>query len=134
LLAQKRLAWFTAGYGQTATVFPILVAAPRYFAGAIQLGTLMQIASAFGRVQDALSWFVDSYGSLAEWKASMDRVRVFADGVTAAAESGGESRIRVVTHPADEIVLDRVDITLPCGATVIRDASLVVRRAEHLLL
>ena len=89
LLAQKRLTWFTAGYGQAATVFPILVAAPRYFSGAIQLGTLMQIASAFGRVQDALSWFVDSYGSLAEWKASMDRVRVFAEGMTAAAVSGG---------------------------------------------
>src|SRR5262249_11510103 len=60
LRAQKRLTWFTAGYGQAASVFPILVAAPRYFSGGIQLGTLMQIASAFERVQDALSWLVDS--------------------------------------------------------------------------
>jgi putative ATP-binding cassette transporter len=134
LLAQKRLAWFTAGYGQTATVFPILVAAPRYFAGAIQLGTLMQIASAFGRVQDALSWFVDSYGSLAEWKASMDRVSVFAHGLTAAAETAGENSIRVVMHPANEIALDHVDIALPCGATLVRDASFMVRRGEHVLL
>ena len=134
LLAQKRLTWFTAGYGQAATVFPILVAAPRYFSGAIQLGTLMQIASAFGRVQDALSWFVDSYGSLAEWKASMDRVRVFAEGMTAAAVSGGESRLHVVTHSASEIALLHVDIALPSGATIIQDASLVVRRGEHVLL
>src|SRR5262245_30248242 len=73
LRAQKRLSWFTTGYGQAASVFPILVAAPRYFAGAIQLGELMQIASAFGRVQDALSWFVDSYATLAEWKAKIGR-------------------------------------------------------------
>jgi putative ATP-binding cassette transporter len=83
--AQKRLTWFTAGYGQAANVFPILVAAPRYFAGAIQLGALMQIASAFGRVQDALSWFVDSYRSLAEWKASVDRLLSFTQGMTAVA-------------------------------------------------
>jgi vitamin B12/bleomycin/antimicrobial peptide transport system ATP-binding/permease protein len=53
--AQKRLTWFTAGYGQAAVVFPLIVAAPRFFSGAIQLGQLMQISSAFGRVQDALS-------------------------------------------------------------------------------
>src|SRR5262249_60520110 len=83
LRAQKRLTWFTAGYGQAASVFPILVAAPRYFSGGIQLGTLMQIASAFGRVQDALSWLVDSYRSLAEWKASVGRLLAFTQGMTA---------------------------------------------------
>ncbi len=130
LRVQKRLTWFTAGYGQAATVFPILVAAPRYFSGAIQLGTLMQIASAFGRVQDALSWFVDSYANLAEWKASMDRVLVFEQGMAAAAAPGGDGDIRIVTHAESEIVLDHVDIALPSGATLVRDASLVVRRGR----
>src|SRR5215468_12432119 len=95
--AQKRLTWFTTGYGQAANVFPILVAAPRYFAGAIQLGELMQIASAFGRVQDALSWFVDSYGQLAEWKASVVRVLAFADGMRGdAAEATRDEGLRTV--------------------------------------
>jgi putative ATP-binding cassette transporter len=134
LLAQKRLGWFTAGYGQAATVFPIVVAAPRYFSGVIQLGALMQIASAFGRVQDALSWFIDSYANLAEWKASMERVRVFARGMTAAAEPGGRNDLRVITHGASEIVLDHVDLALPSGAPLLRDLSLVVRRGEHVLL
>jgi len=62
---QKTLTWFTVGFGQAAVVFPFVVAAPRFFSGAIQLGELMQIASAFGRVQDALSWFVDNYDALA---------------------------------------------------------------------
>ena len=61
--AQKRLIWFTNGFGQAAVVFPFVVAAPRFFSGAIQLGELMQISSAFGRVQDSLSWFVDNYSS-----------------------------------------------------------------------
>jgi vitamin B12/bleomycin/antimicrobial peptide transport system ATP-binding/permease protein len=75
--AQKRLTWFTVGFGQAAVVFPFIVAAPRFFSGAIQLGQLMQIASAFGRVQDALSWFVDNYASLATWKATTDRLTSF---------------------------------------------------------
>ena len=52
---QKRLTWFTAGYGQAAIIFPILVAAPRYFRGEIALGGLMQTSQAFGQVQDSLS-------------------------------------------------------------------------------
>jgi putative ATP-binding cassette transporter len=75
--AQKRLIWFTTGFGQAAVVFPFVVAAPRFFSGAIQLGELMQIASAFGRVQDALSWFVDNYASLAAWRATTDRLTSF---------------------------------------------------------
>src|SRR5262245_17433742 len=135
LRAQKRLTWFTAGYGQAASVFPILVAAPRYFSGAIQLGALMQIASAFGRVQDALSWFVDSYQSLAEWKASVGRLLAFTQGMTAVtAAPVGEGAIRIRASSAGEVALDGVDITLPTGSTLIRDASRVIHRGEHVLL
>jgi putative ATP-binding cassette transporter len=136
LRAQKRLTWFTTGYGQAANVFPILVAAPRYFAGAIQLGGLMQIVSAFGRVQDALSWFVDSYGQLAEWKASMARVLAFAESIRGASVEGanGCGGIQTVHGCADELALDGVDIALPAGATLLRDASMVIRRGERVLL
>ena len=73
----KRLTGFTQGYAQIAVIFPFVVAAPRYFSGAMPLGGLMQIASAFGQVQNALSWFVQSYGTLANWRASVDRLLTF---------------------------------------------------------
>jgi vitamin B12/bleomycin/antimicrobial peptide transport system ATP-binding/permease protein len=79
----KRLTWFSAGYGQLANVFPLLAAAPRYFSGKIQLGGLMQTAQAFGQVQGALSWFVDAYASLAEWRATVLRLTVFRDALAA---------------------------------------------------
>src|SRR5262245_35799552 len=135
LRAQKRLTWFTTGYGQAANVFPILVAAPRYCTGAIQLGELMQIASAFGRVQDALSWFVDSYGQLAEWKASVVRVLAFADGMRGhAAEATRDEGIRTVADSPDEIALAGVDITVPAGPALLRDVNAVIRRGERVLL
>ncbi|RPE73063.1 putative ATP-binding cassette transporter [Tibeticola sediminis] len=77
LRAQKRLTGFTVGFGQAAVVFPFLVAAPRFFSGAIQLGELMQISSAFGQVQDALSWFVNNYDALASWRATTERLSGF---------------------------------------------------------
>lgn len=79
----KRLTWFSAGYGQLANVFPILAAAPRYFSGAIQLGGLMQTAQAFGQVQGALSWFIDAYPRLAEWRATVQRLTAFVAACTA---------------------------------------------------
>ena len=83
LKAQKKLTWFTVGFGQAAVVFPFIVAAPRFFSGAIQLGELMQIASAFGRVQDSLAWFVDNYATLASWRATTDRLTSFEDSFKA---------------------------------------------------
>src|SRR5262249_41370219 len=65
---QKRLTFFTAGYNQVQAIVPVLAAGPVYFAGAISLGGLMQTASAFGRVEGALSFFVKAYPDLAQWK------------------------------------------------------------------
>ena len=74
---QKKLTFLTAGYGQISSVFPFVVVSPAYFAGAIQLGGLMQTSSAFGSVQGALSFFVTAYRSLAEWRAVIERLAGF---------------------------------------------------------
>ena len=74
---QKRLTFFTAGYSQVQVIVPILAAGPAYFVGAIGLGGLMQTASAFGRVEGALSFFVKAYPQLAEWKAVIERLDGF---------------------------------------------------------
>ncbi len=71
---QKRLTWFTAGYGQVAVIFPFVVAAPRYFRGEMPLGGLMQIASAFGQVQDSLSFIISAYTDIAQWRSVVQRL------------------------------------------------------------
>ncbi len=95
----KRLTWFSAGYGQVANVFPILAAAPRYFSGALKLGGLMQTAQAFGQVQGALSWFIDAYPRVADWRATVHRLSVFtaatsSDELTSIADAGIRRSIR----------------------------------------
>ena len=92
MLATKRLTFFTAGYGQMASIFPIMVAAPAYFAGRMPLGGLIQTSSAFGQVQGALSWFVDNYARLTEWRATVERLTGFTHAVAPSRRRAGGGR------------------------------------------
>ena len=74
---QKRLTYFTSGYGQAAWIVPSVAAAPRYFRGELGLGGLMQTTQAFQQVQDALSFFIQSYKEIAAWCAVIERLAGF---------------------------------------------------------
>jgi vitamin B12/bleomycin/antimicrobial peptide transport system ATP-binding/permease protein len=128
--AQKNLVWFTSFFGQAATVFPFVVAAPRFFSGAIQLGELMQISSAFGQVQGSLSWFVDSYSSLASWRATTDRLTSFEASFKALA------LIDKAQAAIDSEALDGRDLTvaLPNGAVLLAGAQLHAQAGDSVLL
>lgn len=80
----RRLSFASSGYGQFAIIFPFLVSAPRYFGGTLTLGGMMQVATAFGQVQGAMSWFVDNYSTLVSWKASTNRLIEFQRAIRAA--------------------------------------------------
>ncbi len=88
----KRLTWFSAGYDQLASVFPLLAAAPRFFANELQLGGLMQTAQAFGQVQGSLSWFIGAYASVADWRATVLRLAGFRAAVEHAAPPAGTAQ------------------------------------------
>jgi len=75
--ARARLTWVTASYGWVALVFPIIVAAPGYFAGRLTFGELMMVVGAFNQVQTSLRWFVDNTGTIADWRAALLRVMNF---------------------------------------------------------
>jgi vitamin B12/bleomycin/antimicrobial peptide transport system ATP-binding/permease protein len=146
--AQKRLTWFTVGFGQAAVVFPFIVAAPRFFSGAIQLGQLMQIASAFGRVQDALSWFVDSYSSLAAWKATTDRLTSFEESLMQVETRHSELLIlntrldqqkqawAATSLIANEDLLQATKLTLalPGGVQLVQNATLHAHTGDTIIV
>ncbi|QCB46781.1 ABC transporter ATP-binding protein/permease [Hydrogenophaga sp. PAMC20947] len=129
--AQKRLIWFTNGFGQAAVVFPFVVAAPRFFSGAIQLGQLMQISSAFGRVQDSLAWFVDNYSSLAEWRATTDRLTSFEASFQALQS---QPRDTPQVGEGDRLELARVSLSLPNGQSLVEAQGLAVKAGDSLLV
>ncbi|WP_233161337.1 MULTISPECIES: ABC transporter ATP-binding protein/permease [unclassified Achromobacter] len=74
----KRLMLASSIYAQAALIFPLMAAAPRYFAGAFTIGVLMRLSDAFGQVSTACSWFINSYSTLADWRATVNRLREFS--------------------------------------------------------
>jgi putative ATP-binding cassette transporter len=128
--AQKNLIWFTSFFGQAAVVFPFVVAAPRFFSGAIQLGELMQISSAFGQVQGSLSWFVDSYSSLASWRATTDRLTSFEASFKALAP------VHTAQVATNSVALEAHDLTvaLPDGVVLLAGTTLHAKPGDSVLL
>jgi vitamin B12/bleomycin/antimicrobial peptide transport system ATP-binding/permease protein len=131
---QKKLIWFTSGYGQAAVVFPFIVAAPRFFSGAIQLGELMQIASAFGRVQDALSWFVDNYDSLAAWRATTDRLTSFEASFQQLQANASSGKADTTTGGPDRLNIDTLHLGLPDGRELLAASGLQISAGDTLLI
>ena len=130
----KRLNGLNSFYGQVASIFPLVVAAPGYFAGAIPLGVLMQTANAFGQVQSSLSWFVDQFQTLAEWKAVVDRLTTFTESMNAARAAQHEQAFAKSPSQAGELVLEDVEVALPDGRVLLDDVDLVVRRGDHVII
>ena len=132
--SQKRLGWFTFSYGQAAVIFPFLLAGSRYLSGAITLGTLMQISSAFGQVKDALSWFVDNYVNIAPWKASVDRLITFCDSIELANKNDGPDAIVVEQGAEQKITIRDLSLGLPNGQVIAQNLNTEITSGERLLL
>lgn len=129
---EKSLTWFTSSYSQLAIIMPILMAAPRYFSGGIQLGGLMQTSSAFGNVQDSLSFFVSSYSSIAQWTAVVKRLTSFAEHM----ETAENVKEELVLSAGEQFSVEGFSIDLPKEKQVgiVQNLELVVNRGEHLLV
>jgi len=131
---RKKLTWFTTGYTQLAIIFPLMVAAPRYFAKAIQLGGLMQIVSAFGQVQEALSFIISSYTEIAEYQSVVRRLSGFQERLNEiAADREVPQPIEIERHgPGVEV--DMLDLNLPDGQLLRPNISLAASPGESLLI
>jgi putative ATP-binding cassette transporter len=132
---QKRLTWLTAGYGQAAVIFPLIVVAPRYFRGQVLLGGLMQTAAAFGQVQDSLSFIVSSYTDIAAWRAVVERLAGFQSALELAhIQAATKAGIHHADGNGGGLIVDGVELDLPDGQPLIADVSLSLGRGESVLL
>ena len=119
----KLLNALTLGYGQVAGIFPIVVAAPRFFSGHIPLGALTQTASAFGEVQGAMSWLVDNYAELAAFRATVERLATFHRAIEMA-HAVATPGVTAVSEPGQEYALRDATIALPSGETLLSHSNL----------
>jgi vitamin B12/bleomycin/antimicrobial peptide transport system ATP-binding/permease protein len=129
----KLLNALTAGYDQVAVVFPFIVAAPRFFSGQIPLGGLTQTAGAFGRVQDALSWFISRYADLAQWHAIVERLMTFHRAVVAARAAFGTGFV-MADGPGGSVQMRHATLELPDGTKLLSDADLALEAGHSVVI
>ena len=134
MLRQKKLTWFTSGYSQIAIIFPLVVAAPRYFSKEIPLGGLIQTSAAFGQVQDSLSFLVDSYSIFAEWQAVVNRLIGFGNSMSTAKDISEKKSIVIRDEQGDAVDVVGLHVQLPNGELLLKDLSMKIMRNDSLLI
>jgi vitamin B12/bleomycin/antimicrobial peptide transport system ATP-binding/permease protein len=132
----KKLTAFTASYSQASVVFPFILVAPAYFANKVQLGGMMQTASAFSSVQSALSFFVSAYRTLAEWRAVVSRLEGFETAIASgrALTAVGNTIYFTPDAAQSEIALKDLLVTLPDGQPLVAATDLRVGVGERVLI
>jgi vitamin B12/bleomycin/antimicrobial peptide transport system ATP-binding/permease protein len=134
MVQNMRAVIVSQGSAQLCGVVPILLCTPRYFDGSMSLGAIMQVASAFGIVQGALSWFMENYTRLADWTASGRRVGALMLAIDAAESE--EARAGIAHAQGGEAALQLRDlrVALDDGRPILRRASAVIRHGEKVLI
>ncbi len=128
---------FGTGYGALLPVFPILVAAPQYIAGAMSLGVLMQAAEAFQRLTSALSWPVDNIGEIARCRASAERVLSLHQDMRRLDSEGqapAQPQIRIAHWERPRLVIADLCIAEPSGRVLLDGLNMDIRRGERVMI
>ncbi|CFQ99284.1 putative membrane transport ATP-binding protein [Yersinia frederiksenii] len=130
---EKNLSFFTVGYQQLSALAPIFFALPKFLAGELLLGGLMQIRQSFAQVAGALGWFIFSYREIAAWQATVTRLYNFVvlldaepiSPVESAPEGSVPLRATLDLHNAQgEVLLSDIEITATAGSlTLIQGRS-----------
>lgn len=130
---QKQLVFLNSGYSQIAIIFPFVVAMNRYLTKEVTLGGLMQVASAFGRVQDSLSYFVDMYSSIAQWQAVVMRLTCLGHHMHDVYQQA--ERFHVERFAAADVVeVDNMQINLPDGKPLLENISFTLHPGHNVLI
>lgn len=133
--ATTNLTWVTAGYGWFTIAAPIVVAAPAYFSGKLSFGGLLMAVGAFNQVQQSLRWFVDNFGVIADWRATLFRVGGFRYALTMMDKVGeGEAGVDLVTAGEENLRLDDVCVVSPSGCTELNESHVEIGAPAHVLI
>jgi putative ATP-binding cassette transporter len=120
-----------------AAVIPILLCAPKYLAGDMSLGQVMQAASAFVIVQTAFAWLVDNYPRFASWSANARRVASLVASIEAlerAEKAGGITLINRGHHDTAALKLNGLSVRLDDGTGVVHEAEVEIAPGERVLI
>jgi len=127
---QKLVMGYSTFYLRSATVIPMFIMAPQFFAGAFPLGRLTQISAAFGEVHAAIAYLVEVFPELSEWKSVIDRLI----GFQARLGTVGVGSTVTVSHQTEGLQVRDLDIWLPNGRHLLKGLNLSLKPGDSLLI
>ena len=128
----RTLNYYVNGYGQLACILPLILASPLYFQGTMALGGLMQAFSAFGRVQDALSYFVTTYDVIAELSSVNRRLATFTQHMNDVQQV--KNGVKESEMEEQGLWLEHLDVKLPDDRKLLEDCNVKLPSGSRLLV
>jgi len=130
-----RLNFFSFFFSQFSAIFPYLLLGPAFFFGSATYGTLMRSVSTFGRVQDGLTWFADSFALLANYRAIVQRLTSF-EAVMAASDAAAavKPNIAIRATSAEAFAAEGVVVSLPDRTPLSSAPVFSLRSGDRVLL
>jgi putative ATP-binding cassette transporter len=120
-----------------APVIPLLLCAPKFLAGTMSLGEVMQASAAFVTVQQSFNWLMENYPKLADWTASANRVAgllVSLDRLELAEMPGTGHIQRSDNGEGVALQLRGVSVTLDDGTAVVGETEVAIESGEKVLV
>ncbi len=116
---------------QSIVPLPYLLQFPRFLEGQITLGAMTQTASAFGAIQDGLSFFRNAYDQFAGYQAAIIRLH----GLVIANEEARALPELTITACVDGTVeLDDVEVRTPDGEQLIKPLDMRLEIGDTLVI
>jgi putative ATP-binding cassette transporter len=135
ILRQKLLLWFTAGYNQVSVLVPLMVTLPNYFNKVFKLGGFMQALRAFAQIQDALSFFVNSYTQIAQWRAVVQRLITFINHIHEVEEHAAtQNKFVYQTDPKNTIAVKDLNIYTPHDEKMLEKINVTFEHGKNYLI
>lgn len=129
---ERAIGLFAHAHGQFGIILPFLLAAPRYFYGQIGFAQVMQIAAACGAVQACLNFFITSYGQIAQWRATTERLKGFRAQLDALRSTHASSI--EAARQGDAFTVRDLELSLPDQRTITSGLTLEAAPGEAVLI
>lgn len=134
ILMRRLLAWLTSGYSYIAVIYSFFAAAPRYFTGHITLGQLFQIIDAFNQVQSGMSFLIDSFTRIAQWRAVVYRLYHFWLSLESVKKTANYSRLNRSQTGGSMLELTDLTVRTPQGRVLTDKLSLQLDSGGRLMI
>jgi putative ATP-binding cassette transporter len=116
---------------QAIVPLPWVLQAPRLFAGRIDFGDVGQSATAFGNIQDSLSFFRNNYDNFAGFRAAIIRLHGLVD-----ANSRGRALPTILVKPSEEtaVELRGIEVRTPEGDQLVDSLDIQLDHGDTLVI